>query len=123
MNKRLVIMIIKQTNLTRRKRRVRQKLHWQSDRPRLSVFRSNKYLYGQIIDDKKGKTLVAVSEKELKGKDKKPKLEKAKLLGEMLAKKAVKVKIKQVVFDKGANLYHGRIKSFAEGARTGGLKF
>jgi len=116
-------MIIKQTNLTRRKRRVRQRLHQESGRPRLSVFRSNKYLYGQIINDKKGKTLVAVSEKELKGKDKKPKLEKSKLLGEMLAKKALKTKIKEVVFDRGANLYHGRIKSFAEGARIGGLKF
>ena len=60
-------MIVEQTNLTRRKRRVRQRLHQESDRPRLSVFRSNKYFYGQIIDDKKGETLVAVSEKELKG--------------------------------------------------------
>lgn len=93
-------------------------------RPRLSVFRSNKTIYAQIIDDKARKTLVSASEKEIKLKIKgKTKVEKARLVGEILAQKATKKKIKKVVFDRGSYRYHGRIKALAEGAKKGGLEF
>jgi large subunit ribosomal protein L18 len=105
----------------KRQKRTRAKLKASKDRPRLSVFRSNKFIYAQIIDDENGKTLVGVSEKELKEKG--IKTEKAKKLGEILAKKAIAKKIKTVVFDRGSYGYHGRVKAFAEGAREGGLVF
>lgn len=92
-------------------------------RPRLSVFRSNKRIYAQLIDDKAGKTLIAASEKEIKSKTKQTRMEKAELLGEILAKKSLKKKIKQIVFDRSSYRYHGRVKALAEGARKGGLKF
>lgn len=97
-------------------------------RPRLSVFRSNKAIYAQIVDDSKRETLVAASEKDL-GKVSKSqsfkvsKTERARVIGEILAKKALKKGIKSVVFDRGRYLYHGRVKALAEGARKGGLKF
>lgn len=90
-------------------------------RPRLSVFRSNKFIYAQIIDDEKGKTLVGVSEKRIK--EEKTKTDKAKLLGLLLARQALKHKIDSVVFDRGNFKYHGRVKAFADGVREGGLKF
>lgn len=89
---------------------------------RLSVFRSNKYISAQIIDDTKGETLVSVSEKELK-EAKGTKTERAKNLGFILAKKARDKKISKVVFDRGEFAYHGRVKALAQGAREGGLKF
>lgn len=92
-------------------------------RPRLAVFRSNKYIYGQIIDDEKGVTLVAASEGDLKRKKKASKTERAELVGEILAKKALELGIKKIRFDRRKYQYHGRVKSFAEGARKGGLKF
>lgn len=108
----------------KRQRRVRLKLKTRSNRPRLSVFRSNKKIYAQIIDDKKGETLVAISEKDLgKINKKKTKIEKAKKVGKALAKKAKKSKITKVFFDRGKYKYHGRIKALAEGAREGGLVF
>lgn len=107
----------KKKNLIKQKR-VRAKL---SDKLRLSVFRSNKYIFAQIIDDKKGETLLSVSENELK--EKLPKAEKAKKLGLLLAEKSKKKKIDEVVFDRGRFRYHGRVKALAEGAREGGLKF
>lgn len=115
----------KKTNLRQQKRsqRVRSKLRQVNSLPRLSVFRSNQYIYGQIIDDQKGQTLAAASEKELgEGESKKTKTEKAKAVGELLAKKALKAKVKTVKFDRGSCRYHGRVKAFAEGARSGGLK-
>jgi large subunit ribosomal protein L18 len=78
---------------------------------RLSVFRSNKFIYAQVIDDEKGKTLAAA-----KGKD-------ATLVGEEVAKKAIKAKVKEVVFDRGRFQYHGKVKALADAARKGGLKF
>lgn len=92
---------------------------------RLSVFRSNKSIYAQIIDDKKGETLVAASAKEIRGgsSKKETKIEIAKKVGIVLAQKAKDQKIKVVVFDRGGYKYHGRIKSLAEGAREGGLVF
>lgn len=107
-----------------RRRRIRVKIKKKSHRPRLSVFRSHRYLWAQIIDDQKGKTLVSVSDKELPS-NKKPsvKTERARLIGELIAKKALKLGIKQVVFDRGPYQYHGRVKALAENARKGGLKF
>lgn len=107
----------------RRKNKIRNKIKLVGDRLRLTVFRSNKYIYAQIIDDKTGKTLVAAIESELKTKDQKLKTDKARELGKLIAEKALKTKIKKVVFDKGPYLYHGRVKALAEGAREGGLEF
>jgi len=108
---------------TRRKIRIRSKVQGVSERPRLSVYRSNKYIYAQIINDEKGETLIGISEKELPGKEKINKTEKAKNLGKIIAKKAIAKKIKKVVFDRGNYAYHGRVKALAEGAREGGLEF
>lgn len=105
-----------------RKKRIRAKVIGTKDMPRLSVFRSNKYVYAQIIDDEKGKTVVGVSEKKLKD-SKINKTGKSKELGLLVAKLAIAKKIKNVVFDRSGYAYHGRIKAVAEGAREGGLKF
>lgn len=104
-----------------RSKRVRAKIKGTHLRPRLSVFRSNRFIYAQIIDDEKGNTLVSAYEKELKLDDKT--VDKAKELGALIAKKAKAAKISTVVFDRGSYKYHGRVKQVAEGAREGGLKF
>ena len=98
------------------------------NRLRLAVFRSNKALYAQIVDDVKGETLVAASEKDLKKvaklkSTKVTKTERARMVGEILAQKAQKKGIKKVKFDRRSYKYHGRVKSLAEGARKGGLEF
>lgn len=103
-------------------------MHGTKSRPRLSVFRSNKGIYAQIIDDEAGETLVATNDKDLKENRKKEKksqkkTEIARFVGEQLAKKALKKKIKKVVFDRGGYKYHGRVRALAEGARKGGLEF
>lgn len=90
-------------------------------RLRLTVFRSNQAIYAQIIDDQKGRTLAAANSLKLKTQDTKTK--KAFAVGEQLAKKALKKKIKKVTFDRGSYRYHGRVKALAEGARKGGLLF
>jgi large subunit ribosomal protein L18 len=114
-------MILKKSiRALRRKKRVKSKIFGTGLRPRLSVFRSNRSLFAQIIDDQKGETLVSVSEKEIKD-EKVTKSEKAKLLGELLAQKAAKKKIERVIFDRSSYKYHGRIKAFAEGAKEKGL--
>lgn len=105
----------------RRKKRVRAKVSGTSDRPRLSVFRSNRGFYLQLIDDQKGITLVSAHSKELKAKNNN--IEIASKLGELIAKKALDKKIKKVVFDKSAYRYHGRVKAIAEAARKNGLEF
>ena len=112
-------MIIKRGEA--RKIRVRAKLFGTKERPRLSVFRSNKYIYAQLINDDKGETVASVYENELKTKGNKT--EKAKELGILLAKKSSEKKIKSVIFDRGGYKYHGRVKALAEGAREGGLIF
>lgn len=106
----------------KRKKRIRAKLRRFSKRLRLNVFRSNKAIYGQIIDDKKRETLVSAHSLELKEKTKQSKIETAFKVGELLAQRALKKKIKEVYFDRGAYKYHGRIKALAEGARKGGLQ-
>ncbi len=102
--------------------RDRAKIIGTSDRPRLSVFRSNKYTYAQLIDDAKGHTLASTSSLEL-GKEKKAgKVSQAKALGLALAEKAKKAGIKNAVFNRSFYAYHGRVQAIAEGAREGGLK-
>lgn len=109
----------------RRKIRTRAKVWGTKERPRLSVFRSNKYIYAQLIDDLQKKTLIGVSEKEIKGKttEKMSKQDRARQLGLYLAQKATVKKIKKVVFDRGGYAYKGSVKVLAEGAREGGLEF
>lgn len=116
----------KQEKRYRRHKRVRAKIIGTAERPRLCVFRSVKHIYAQLIDDEKGKTLVAASDLELeksKTRTKKTKVEKAKEIGKLIAKKAKEKKIEKVVFDRGGYAYHGRVKALAEGAREEGLKF
>ncbi|MDD2730682.1 MAG: 50S ribosomal protein L18 [Candidatus Portnoybacteria bacterium] len=107
----------------KRAKRVRAKIFGTTKRPRLSVFRSNKHIYLQLISDEKGKTLVSASDLEIKKNNKAAKSETAGQVGELLAKKATELKISQVIFDKGGYQYHGQVKAAAEGARRGGLKF
>ncbi len=109
----------------RRKRRTRAKIFGTNDKPRLSVFRSNRYTYAQLIDDSVGKTIVGASTRELeksKAKGQKSKVLLSEQLGELIAKKAVEKGIKKAVFDRGKYKYHGRIKAVAESARKGGLQ-
>jgi large subunit ribosomal protein L18 len=100
---------------------VRKKINGTTDRPRLSVFRSNTGIYAQIIDDIKQVTITSASTTELGKKN--LNLENAKSVGKKIAEKAVASGVKEIVFDRNGYLYHGNIKAFAEGAREGGLKF
>lgn len=102
--------------------RVRKVVNGTAARPRLAVFRSNKEIYCQLIDDVANVTLVAASSRD-KGIAKGTKVETATAVGKLMAEKALKAKIETVTFDRGGFLYHGRIKALAEGAREGGLKF
>lgn len=114
----------KRKRFFKRQKRVRSKISKNLVRPRLSIFRSNRFVYAQIIDDSKGKTLVASSSKdESVQKNTKTKTEAASLTGENLAKKALKAKIKKVVFERSGYQYHGQVKALAEAARKGGLEF
>ena len=116
----------KQEKLLFRKQRVRKKIFGTSIRPRLSVYRSLKHIYAQIIDDSKGITLVSASSlsPEIKEDIKHTtKTECAKIVGKLLAKKALEKNIKEVVFDRNGRIYHGRIKALADSARESGLKF
>lgn len=115
----------KDGRVARRKERTRAKIKGTAERPRLSVFRSNKHIYAQLIDDTKSASLLSVSDKKIAENKKKGKKKKdvAQMIGEVIAEKAKKKKIEKVVFDRGAYKYHGRVKAVAEGARKGGLKF
>lgn len=106
------------------KYRIRKKVIGAPAKPRLSVFRSNSDIYAQLIDDTKGVTLAAASsrEKDIQAQ-KAPKIEKSKMVGAAIARKAGELGIKTVVFDRGGYIYHGRVKAVAEGAREGGLLF
>lgn len=114
---------MKKTGEISRKIRVRAKIKGTSEKPRLSIYRSNRFIYAQVIDDQKRKTIVGVSEKNLSLKDKIKKSDKSKELGLLIAKKALEKKVTEVIFDRGSYKYHGRVKAVAEGARQGGLKF
>lgn len=116
--------VTKEFRRNRIKQRIRKVVHGEATSPRLSVFRSNKGIYVQLIDDVNGKTLIAASSAdkgiaEVKGN----KIDQAKLVGKAIAEKATKVGISTVRFDRNGYLYHGRVKSLAEGAREAGLKF
>lgn len=106
------------------RRRIRKVSFGTAERPRLSVFRSNSEIYAQIIDDNKGETLLSASsrDKDL-AKNKGTKSELAALVGKAIAEKCKETGIEKVAFDRGGNLYHGRVKSLADGAREAGLKF
>ena len=110
----------------RRHRRVRKKVFGTADRPRLNVYRSSKHIYAQVIDDTVGHTLAAAStvDVELRGDaNGKTKSEQAELVGKLIAERAVDAGIKSVVFDRGGNQYHGRVKALASAAREAGLDF
>jgi len=124
----------KQKKRYRRHKKVRAKVFGTSKVPRLCVFRSNKHIYAQLVDDEKRKTILSSSDQESKTQIKKKKIKEnqkpltgkvaiAYEVGKLIAEKALKEKIKEVVFDRGGYKYHGRVKALAEGARGGGLKF
>jgi large subunit ribosomal protein L18 len=110
----------------RRQARVRKRVSGTTEKPRLSVFKSARHIYAQVIDDEKRVTIVGASStgKDFKGHSgHRGNVEAAKKLGEIIGKKAVEKGVKQVVFDRGGNLYHGRIRAVAEAAREAGLEF
>lgn len=104
----------------RRHKRIRAKISGTSDMPRLSVFKSNKHISAQLIDDVSGVTLASVHSRDVKGKTM---MEKSTKVGEEIAKKAIAKKIEKIVFDRGGFIYTGNVKALADGARAGGLKF
>lgn len=109
-----------------RKQRVRKKISGTSERPRLSVYRSSKYIYAQVIDDTAGKTLASASSLDIAKQNKKlsaANIESAQQVGKTIAEKSVGLNIKKVVFDRGGRLFHGSIKALADSARQNGLEF
>ena len=112
----------KQQKRLRRRRRVRAKIRGTAERPRLSVYRSNRGLFAQLIDDAAGRTVAAVNwtEKDLKSLDR---MAQAKRVGELLAQRAKDAGVETCIFDRGGYRYHGRVKALADGAREGGLAF
>ncbi|MDR1722767.1 MAG: 50S ribosomal protein L18 [Tannerella sp.] len=114
-------MVTKESRRLKIKKSIRGKVSGTSERPRLTVFRSNKQIYAQVIDDNEGKTIADASS--LKMTEKATKKEIAAKVGELIAKNAQAAGIQSVVFDRNGYLYHGRIKELADAARKGGLKF
>ncbi len=115
--------VSKQDRRNKIRKRIRKDIVGTESRPRLSVFRSNKEIYAQIIDDVEGKTLASASSRDKDIADASNKQEQATMVGKAIAEKAKKAGIDTISFDRGGYLYHGRVKSLAEGAREGGLKF
>lgn len=115
--------ISKEYRRKRIKMRVRKSIHGTASKPRLSVFRSNKSIYAQLINDAAGTTLLSLSSTDKTLKSQGTKTEQASIVGKSLAEKAISLGITECVFDRNGYLYHGRIKSLADGAREGGLKF
>ena len=115
----------KVTARQKRVQRIRVKIFGTAERPRMSVYRSNRHIYVQIIDDIQKKTLVALStdNKEFDNSEMKGKCDQAKMVGQLIAERAKAAGIQKVVFDRGGYLYHGRVKALSEGAREGGLEF
>jgi len=119
-------MNIRQQARLKRKKRIRKKIHGTPQRPRLSVFRSARHIYAQIIDDTGGRTLTAASTVDQQAKDApkfKNKVAAANFVGKVVGERALNEGIKEVVFDRNGFLYHGRVKSLSEGARKAGLIF
>jgi large subunit ribosomal protein L18 len=114
---------IKSQKRERRHNRIRAKVLGTTERPRFSVFRSNKYIYAQIINDEEGKTLVSASDRTIKKGKNSGKVSGAKSVGTEISKLAKEKNITKVVFDRGGYLYAGRVKAVSEGAREGGLSF
>jgi large subunit ribosomal protein L18 len=115
---------VKNTRRNKIKMRIRKTIVGTTDRPRVSVFRSNKEIYAQIVDDSKGVTLISASTREKSlSSAKGTKTELASAVGKALAKKALEAGIEHVTFDRNGYLYHGRVKALADAAREGGLKF
>lgn len=113
-------MVTKQERRNKIKTRIRGKVSGTAERPRMTVFRSNKQIYVQLVDDSEGKTLVSASSK---GMEEGSKTELAAKVGQAIAEKALAAGITEVVFDRNGYLFHGRVKSLADAARNGGLKF
>lgn len=113
-------MVTKQERRNKIKTRIRGKVSGTAERPRMTVFRSNKQIYVQLVDDSEGKTLVSASSK---GMEEGTKTELAAKVGQVIAEKALAAGITEVVFDRNGYLFHGRVKSLADAARNGGLKF
>lgn len=113
----------KQNKRKRRHQRIRARISGTAVCPRLSVFRSNRYIYAQLIDDERGVTLTASSDAGLERQKEDGKVSRARKIGELLAKRAREQKIEKVCFDRGGYIYTGRVRAVAEGARAGGLKF
>ena len=111
------------TQRMKRHKRIRGKISGTAERPRLSVFRSEKHIYAQLIDDVAGKTLVSASSVKKGFEGSGSNKEAARKVGKTVAERAVKAGIEEVVFDRGGYIYHGRVQELAEGAREGGLKF
>jgi large subunit ribosomal protein L18 len=110
----------------RRKESIRLRIHGTPERPRLSVFRSARYVYAQAVDDTSGRVIAAASELDAKLKEAlagKPKKERARLVGKVIGERLVALEVKQVVFDRNGFIYHGRVKEVADGARDAGLSF
>jgi len=119
-------MNIRQQARLKRKKRIRKKIHGTPQRPRLSVFRSAKHIYAQIIDDTGGRTLAAASTVDQQAKDApkfKDKVAAANFVGKLVGERALNQGIKEVVFDRNGFLYHGRVESLSKGARKAGLIF
>ena len=114
---------LKSNRRARIKKRIRKNISGTSTRPRLSVFRSNKQIYAQVIDDVKGVTITSASSHVKDSAQKVNKTDQAKLIGKEIAENATKAGIKEVVFDRNGYLYHGRVKALADSARENGLKF
>lgn len=119
----MIIKVDKNKTRLKRHRSIRKKIEGTSKCPRLNVFRSSKNIYAQIIDDEKGITLVSASSLEKEFEDKGSNKEAAHKVGEIIAKRALEKDIKEVVFDRGGYIFHGRVKELAEGSREGGLIF
>jgi large subunit ribosomal protein L18 len=111
---------LKKQKRVRRHKRIRSKVSGVAKIPRLAIFKSNMHISAQLIDDVAGKTIAASHSREVKGKNM---MEKSALVGEAIAKKAIALKIKAVVFDRGGFIYTGNVKALADGARAGGLEF
>jgi large subunit ribosomal protein L18 len=113
----------KRAGRVRRHARVRRKIRGVADRPRLAVYRSNRHIYAQLVDDQTGRTLAAASslESDAQGAQEGDKKAAAKMVGQLLAKRAKEAGVERAVFDRGGRLYHGRVQSLAEGVREGGL--
>ncbi|HSC19712.1 MAG TPA: 50S ribosomal protein L18 [Rhizomicrobium sp.] len=108
----------------RRKSRTRYRIAQTAERPRLSIFRSGRHIYAQVIDDRAGATVAAASSNEKEGKAPKTwNMDAAKSVGQKIAERAIAQGVKQVVFDRGGYIYHGRVKALADAAREGGLEF